>query len=412
MEHADVIVVGAGHAGAQAAISLRQNRFHGSISLIGREPEIPYERPPLSKDYLSREKSWDRICIRPREFWSEKEIAMRLGAEVVAIDPDRHLVTMADGSHAQYGHLIWAAGGDARRLSCAGAELEGVHCIRTKADADTLMHRLEAGARRVVIIGGGFIGLEAAAVLTKFGAEVTLVEALPRVLARVAGEVLSRFYEAEHRAHGVDVRTDRLVKCLLGEKGRVAAVALADGSLLPAEIVIVGIGLEPCVDALMAAGARGSNGVEVDDYCRTSLVDIYAIGDCANHLNGFGNGSMIRLESVQNANDMATTAARAICGNPQPYRAVPWFWSNQYDLRLQTVGLSIGHDQTIVRGDVASRAFSVLYLRQGRVIAIDSVNRVADYAQGRKLVEHGIMALPDLLADASVPLKEVIGQAG
>jgi 3-phenylpropionate/trans-cinnamate dioxygenase ferredoxin reductase subunit len=404
---ADVVIVGAGHGGAQVAIALRQNQFDGSIRVIGREPELPYERPPLSKDYLAREKTFERIMIRPAAFWADKHVEFTLGSEVVAVDPHARTVTTDGGQVIAYGTLVWATGGDPRRLTLPGHDLAGVHAVRTRADADRLMAELDAGARRAVVIGGGYIGLEAAAVLTKLGVHVTLLEALPRVLARVAGEALSAFYEAEHRAHGVDLRTGVTVSGLEGADGKVTGVQLASGEHLPADIVIVGIGIVPAIAPLIAAGAKGGNGIEVDDLCRTSLPHVYAIGDCAAHANAYADGAMIRLESVQNANDQATTVARAITGNPMPYKAVPWFWSNQYDLRLQTVGLSIGHDATVTRGDPAMRAFSVIYLKAGRVIALDCVNAVKDYVQGKKLVEAGAVVAPERLADTAVLLKDL-----
>ena len=404
---ADVVIVGAGHGGAQVAIALRQNQFAGSIHVIGREPELPYERPPLSKDYLAREKSFERIMIRPAAFWVDKAIEFTLGHEVVAVDPVAQTVTTDTGDTIGYGTLVWATGGDPRRLTLDGHDLAGVHAVRTRADVDRLMAELDAGAQRAVVIGGGYIGLEAAAVLTKLGVHVTLLEALPRVLARVAGEALSAFYEAEHRAHGVDLRTGVAVAALEGADGTVTGVRLADGEVLAADIVIVGIGIIPATAPLIAAGAEGGNGVAVDDLCRTSLPHVYAIGDCAAHANAYADHAVIRLESVQNANDQGTTVARAITGHPVPYKAVPWFWSNQYDLRLQTVGLSIGHDATVTRGDPASRAFSVVYLKQGRVIALDCVNAVKDYVQGKKLVETGAIVAPERLADTSVLLKDL-----
>ena len=387
---------------------LRQNGFAGSILVIGREPELPYERPPLSKEYLARDKTFDRIMIRPAAFWQDKGVEMALGHEVVAVDPEARSLRTADGVTLSYGNLIWATGGDARRLSCAGHDLTGVHGVRTRADADRLMAELDAGAKRAVVIGGGYIGLEAAAVLTKLGCHVTLLEALPRVLARVAGEALSTFYQDEHRAHGVDLRTEVAVDCLEGDGTKVTGVRLADGHVLPADLVIVGIGIIPQVGPLLAAGAAGGNGVDVDEYCRTSLPHVYAIGDCAAHANDFADGAVIRLESVQNANDQATTAAKAICGTLVPYKATPWFWSNQYDLRLQTVGLSTGHDLAVLRGDPGTRSFSVVYLKQGKVIALDCVNMVKDYVQGKKLVEARAQIAAEQLADASVPLKDML----
>lgn len=402
----DVLIVGAGHGGAQAAVALRQQKFEGTIALLGDEPEPPYERPPLSKEYLSGEKTFERILIRPQTFYGERNIDLLLDRRVVSVDAAAHRVTLADGSTIGYGKLIWATGGSPRKLVCSGHDLKGVHGVRTRADVDRMMDEL-ATTEKVVVIGGGYIGLEAAAVLSKFGKSVTVLEALDRVLARVAGEPLSRFYEAEHRAHGVDVRLGVSVDCIEEENGAACGVRLADGSVLPAQMVIVGIGIIPAVEPLLAAGAAGGNGVDVDALCRTTLPDVFAIGDCAMHANDFAEGARIRLESVQNANDQAAVVARTIMGGSEPYHAVPWFWSNQYDLRLQTVGLSTGYDDLVIRGDVAARSFSIVYLKQGRVIALDCVNATKDYVQGRALVIGGISPAKDQLADPAVPLKSL-----
>jgi len=408
MSKADVVIVGAGHGGAQCAIALRQNGFEGTITVIGREPEHPYERPPLSKEYFAREKTFDRLYIRPPTFWAEKEITFKLGTEVTKVDPAAQELALSDGETYGYGKLVWATGGDPRRLSCSGADLAGVHAVRTREDCDTLMAEIDAGTKNVVVIGGGYIGLEAAAVLSKMGLKVTLLEALPRVLARVAGEPLSEFYQDEHRTHGVDLRTGVAVDCLVGDGHKVTGVQLAGGEVLGAEAVIVGIGIVPAVGPLILAGAAGANGVDVDEYCRTSLPDIYAIGDCAAFACDFAGATVMRVESVQNANDMATCVAKAICGDAKPYKAFPWFWSNQYDLRLQTAGINLGFDQTVIRGNPEDRSFSVIYLKEGKVLALDCVNAVKDYVQGRKLVEAG--AKPDLaaLADKEKPLKELL----
>jgi len=399
----DIVIVGTGHAGAQAAIALRQEGFEGTIAMIGEEDCPPYERPPLSKEYLAGDKPFERILIRPERFWEERAITLRLGEQVVAVDAEARCLTTAAGIVIDYGTLIWAAGGHARRLSCDGHQLTGVHGVRSRADVDRLIAELPDVAQ-VVVIGGGYIGLEAAAVLTKFGKAVTIVEAQDRVLARVAGEALSRFYEAEHRAHGVTVRLSESVACIEGE-GRISGVRLADGTVLAAQMAIVGIGIVPAVQPLIAAGAADENGVAVDTQGRTSLPHIYAVGDCAAHANDFADGAVIRLESVQNAHDQATVAARTIMGREVAYHAVPWFWSNQYDLKLQTVGLSTGHDQAILRGDPASRSFSVVYLRQGRVIALDCVNAMRDFVQGKALVAGGATVPVEALADAGRPLK-------
>lgn len=406
MTRYDVVIVGAGHGGAQAAIALRQRKFAGTIAVIGEEPELPYERPPLSKDYLAGDKTFERILIRPPAFWAEREVTMLTGRRVVAVDPDSHSVTTAEGATIGYGRLIWAAGGHPRRLSCEGHDLAGVHAVRTRADVDALATELPA-VTHVAVVGGGYIGLEAAAVLAKFGKQVTVIEAQDRVLARVAGEALSRFFEDEHRAHGVTLRLSTGVEAIAGDGNRVTGVRLAGGEVVPADMVIVGIGIMPAVEPLVAAGAEGANGVAVDAACRTRLPDIFAIGDCAAHASRFADGATIRLESVQNANDMATVVARTLTGEDATYDAVPWFWSNQYDLKLQTVGLSAGHDAVVVRGDPATRSFSVVYLRGGAVIALDCVNATRDYVQGRALVERGIAADPAVLADTDTPLKSL-----
>jgi 3-phenylpropionate/trans-cinnamate dioxygenase ferredoxin reductase subunit len=407
MKSFDVLIVGAGHAGAQAAQGLRQLKYTGSIGLLGDEPEAPYERPPLSKDYLLGEKTFERILIRPTSFWPEHNVELLSGRRAVGVDPAAHTVTLEGGETLGYGVMVWATGGAARRLNCAGHDLTGVHTVRTRADVDRMLDEL-AATERVVVVGGGYIGLEAAAGLTKLGKHVTVLEAADRVLGRVAGEPLSRFYEAEHRAHGVDLRTGVAVDCIEEKDGRATGVRLSTGDVMPAQMVVVGVGIVPAVAPLLAAGAKGGNGVEVDAVCRTSLPDVYAIGDCALHANAFADGAKIRLESVQNANDQARVVAKAITGVAEPYHAVPWFWSNQYDLRLQTVGLSTGYDQTVVRGEVSARSFSIVYLAQGRVIALDCVNATKDYVQGRALVTGRVSVDPELLADAATPLKEMI----
>jgi 3-phenylpropionate/trans-cinnamate dioxygenase ferredoxin reductase subunit len=408
MERADIVIVGSGHGGAQAAIALRQHGFEGSITIVGRDPLPPYERPPLSKEYLAGDKPFERIMIRPPAFWDERQVTLRLSSVVTAVDPQAHTLKLASGEEIGYGTLVWAAGGDPRRLSCGGADLSGIHAIRDKADVDRLMSELDGGARRVVVIGGGYIGLEAAAVLIKLGCQVTLIEALPRVLARVAGEPLSDFYQDQHRAHGVDLRLSATVARLEGENGWVRRVVLEGGDAIACDMVVVGIGIVPAAGPLISAGAAGANGIDVDEFCRTTLPDVYAIGDCAAHASAWADGAVVRIESVQNAHDMATTAAKHIVCIDEPYRAFPWFWSNQYDLKLQTAGLSLGYDETVVRGDLDQAKFSLIYLKEGRVIALDCVNATKDYVQGRKLIEAG--AAPDraALADVEVPLKGLL----
>jgi len=405
MERFDVLVVGAGQAGAQVAISLRQQGFTGSIGLLGEEPDPPYERPPLSKAYLAGEAEADSLALRPPAFWAESHVQLLPGERVVAIAAGDHEARCASGRVLRYGTLAWTAGGRARQLHCPGAALAGVHVVRTRAHVDVLRAEVLT-ARRAVIIGGGYIGLETAAVLAKLGCEVTVIEAMDRVLARVTSPTVSAFYEAEHGRHGVRVRAGCGVAALEGGQ-RVEAVLLADGTCLPADVVVAGIGLEPEVQALREAGARCGNGVEVDGRCRTSLPDVYAAGDCASHVNRHAGGARIRLESVQNANDQARVIAANIAGVPTEYASVPWFWSQQYDLKLQTVGLFSGHDQAVVRGSPEGRSFSVVYLRDRKVIALDCINAPRDFVLGKKLVMLGAEAAVADLADPAHDLAKI-----
>jgi len=402
-----VVIVGAGQAGASTALALRQGGFDGTVTLLGDEPYLPYERPPLSKEYLAGERPAERLLLRPPGFWAERAIEVRTARRVVALSPATRCVTTAAGDTFTFDWLVWAAGGRARRLPVPGADLGGVHVIRTLEDVDSIRADLR-DARHVLIAGGGYVGLEAAAVLVKQGHAVTIVEMQDRLLARVAAPEVSAFYLAEHRTHGVDVRLGARVAVLEGDSGgHVRAALLADGTRLMADLVIAGIGLEPEVAVLAAAGADCPDGVTVDRWCRTGLAGVLAIGDCARHPNDFAGGGPVRLESVQNASDMARTAAAVILHGEAapPYRAVPWFWSNQYDLRLQTVGLSAGADARVVRGDPATRSWSLVYLRGGAVVALDCINAARDYVQGRLLVERGARIAPDRLADAATPLK-------
>ncbi len=403
----DILIVGAGHAGAQAAIALRQQKFEGTIGLMGNEKYPPYERPPLSKEYLAGDKPFERIMLRPESFWGERNIDLLTGCRVSKVDPMEKTVTLSTDDEIGYHKLIWATGGAPRMLDCPGSQARNIHGVRSRADVDKIMAALPS-TDKVAVVGGGYIGLEAAAVLTKLGKSVTILESLDRVLSRVAGETLSRFYEEEHRRQGVTVELNAMVEAFeTNDDGMATGVRLADGRVLDADMIIVGIGIIPETGPLVAAGAAAGNGVDVDQTCRTSLNGVYAIGDCAAHANRFAHGAHIRLESVQNANDQAKVAALDIIGEKCEYDAVPWFWSNQYDLKLQTVGLSTGHDEYIVRGDPATRSFSIIYLKDGKVIALDCVNATKDYVQGRKVVEAGLTLDRTQLADPDVPIKEV-----
>jgi 3-phenylpropionate/trans-cinnamate dioxygenase ferredoxin reductase subunit len=401
----DVLIVGSGHGGVQTAAALRPLDFAGSIGIVTAETDPPYERPPLSKDYLAGEKPFEQILFHQPQFWEDKRITLIGGQEIRRVDAEHHRIA-SDSEEFGFGSLVWAAGGQPRRLTCDGSDLEGLHMIRSRQDVDRLRAEL-LGANQIVVIGGGYIGLEAAAVLAAAGKQVTIMEALDRPLSRVAAAPISDFFVREHQRHGVKFMLDTVVSCIEGVSGRVARVLLRDGSAIAADCVIVGIGIEPAVDPLLAAGAEGSNGVLVDEHCRTSLTNIFAVGDCALHRNSFGPEEPVRIESVQNATDQAMTVARFIAGQPQPYHATPWFWSHQYEVKLQTVGLNAGYDDFLVRGDASSERFSVLYFRQGALVALDCVNMVKDYVQGRKLIEAKSSYDRSALQDASVPLKSL-----
>jgi len=400
----DVLIVGAGHAGAQAALMLRKLGYAGAVALAGAEADPPYERPPLSKAFLAGAEPFERMLMRPKEAWAALNIDLLPGRKIVAVDPAAHEARCENGDRLSYGKMIWAAGGTPRRLPAPGGDLAGIYVIRSRPDVDAIRAGL-GGAKDIVIIGGGYIGLEAASVLVGMGKRVCVLEAQERLLARVAGPELSAFYEYEHRSRGVDVRLGAKIEAIIEKGGRPAGVRLAGGEDLPADLVIVGIGIAPDVEPLIAAGAEGAlGGVKVDECCRTSLPDIYAAGDCAAHANRYAGGAVIRLESVQNAHDQAAAAAAAIAGDPKPYDAVPWFWSDQYDLKLQTAGLSAGHDKAVLRGDPDSRSFSVIYQKDSRVIALDCVNATRDYAQGRRLVANGGECDLKTLTDPAAPL--------
>ena len=406
-EFYDILIVGAGHAGAQAAIALRQQKFEGSIALMGNEKYPPYERPPLSKEYLAGDKEFERILLRPESFWGERGIDLLTGCRVSKVDAAEKRVTLANDEEVSFGKLIWATGGSPRMLNCPGSQARNIHAVRSKADVDKIMAALPT-TDKVLVVGGGYIGLEAAAVLTKLGKKVTVVESLDRVLSRVAGETLSRFYEGYHRSQGVTIELEASVEAFnTNADGMATGVTLDDGRVINADMFIVGIGVIPETGPLVAAGATTGNGVDVDRHCRTSLEDIYAIGDCAAHSNKYANGAMIRLESVQNANDQAKVVALDIMGLECEYDSLPWFWSNQYDLKLQTVGLSTGFDDYVLRGNTDAAKFSIIYFRDNKVIALDCVNATKDYVQGRKVVEAGMALDKDQLSDVDIPIKEV-----
>ena len=391
----DVLIVGAGVAGVQVAASLRKQGFAGSIGIATRERHHPYELPPLSKGFLRGEVDEHELHQRPIDFFASEGIDLLLETEVRALSADAHTAQCADGTEILYGRLVWAAGGTPRSLPLPGMSLPGVHSMRTLDDARMLADRLR-DASSAAIIGGGHIGLELAAAFRHSNVQTTVLEAADRLLARVTSPVVSDYYQRLHTAHGVNIVTGAVIESIEGSD-HATGVCLADGTVVPADIVIVGVGLAPSIAPLEAAGAECSNGVNVDAEGRTSLPDVYAAGDCANRPNPYFEGQRVRLESVPDANDQARIVAQSIMGLPVDSPAVPWFWSHQYETRMQTVGLLSGYDEAVVHGDVDDEKFSVVYLRAGRIIAMDCVNRPRDFALGKKLVGMGTPATPDEL---------------
>ncbi|MGM7775784.1 NAD(P)/FAD-dependent oxidoreductase [Arthrobacter sp. KNU-44] len=404
----DTLIVGAGHGGAQLALSLAGAGYAGSVAVISNEPYEPYERPPLSKGFLTGQTAAGDLDLRSRGYWESTGIEFILNTEVVRVDAAERRVWTAGGESIGYARLVWAAGGNARRLPVPGGDLEGVYTLRTRSDAERLKAELAAGARNAVIIGGGYIGLESAAALVAAGLSVTVVESMDRLLARVTGPAVSEYFAGLHQRSGVEVLLGQGVVELAGTNGRVNAVQLASGREIPADVVVVGVGLVPNTGVLEGAGAEAGNGIIVDEYCRTRLPGVYAIGDCANFPSA-RTGGRLRLESVQNAVDQAKLVAAEIAtGAPAPYDALPWFWSHQYGTRLQTAGLLTGYDDCVVRGDPGTGKFSAVYLQGRTVLAIDAVNTVRDFAQGKVLVGAEYAGTREELADPARPLKDVV----
>ncbi len=400
-----ILIIGGGQAGAQAIDTLRREGFGGRLVLIGDEPELPYQRPPLSKKYLSGEMPADRLVFRHRSFYDEHRIELKLGKQAVRLDAGARRVELADGEKLTYDRLLLCLGAESRRLTCPGAALPGVHYLRALADVAPIQAGFKPQAR-VVIIGGGYIGLETAATCRKMGCEVTVLEMADRVMNRVVAPSVSQYFAEEHRAHGVTLICDMGVVCLEG-RGRVEHVVCADGTRHAADLVIVGVGAVPITELASAAGLACDNGIVVDEYCRTSDAAIYAAGDCTNHPSP-RFGRRVRLESVDNAFEQAKTAALNLLDKPVAHDRVPWFWSDQFDNKLLIVGLSQDHDRQVLRGDPASRSFSVCYLKGRELLAVEAINHSKDYMAARKLIADRALMHLDKLADNELALKEAI----
>jgi len=399
-----VVIAGAGHAAGQVVATLRQKKFDGKITMIGEEPWLPYQRPPLSKKYLAGELPAERLHFKPASFYDDPGIEVLLETRVASLDPAGRSVRTAEGSQVCYDKLVLATGARPRLLKLPGANLEGIHYLRTIADVDGIRSQLQQGTR-LAIVGAGYIGLEVAAVAATLGADVTVIEMENRVMSRVVSPQISEFYQKEHAGHGVQLRLSTAISGFSGDD-KVGGVALSDGGEVAADLVLIGIGVVPNTELASHAGLAVDNGIVVDDRCRTSDPDVFAVGDCTQHPNDI-LGCRVRLESVHNALEQAKTAASNICGEETHYAQVPWFWSDQYDLKLQIAGLSQGYDQALLRGDPDGRAFSCLYLRDGQLIAIDAINSPKDFMQSKALIAAHAVIAPELLVDTATELKNM-----
>jgi 3-phenylpropionate/trans-cinnamate dioxygenase ferredoxin reductase subunit len=399
------VIVGTGQAGFQTAASLRTEGYQEKITLIGDERHIPYQRPPLSKGFPLGQQDFESIELRPRNFYQDHQIDLITGKKVSAIDRQERHVTLASSERFPYDKLVLAVGARNRTLSLKGAELDGVLYLRSLDEAVVVKERLKS-AQNIVVIGGGFIGLELAAVACSLGKSVTVLEALPRLMSRAVAPIISDFYRDFHTSKSVKIVCGASVSEITGSSGKVQGVLLADGTRYPADLIFVGIGVVPNNELAQDAGLLIANGIAVNEYLETSGENIFAIGDCAEHPCEFA-GARIRLESVQNAADQAQCVAATIAGRRNAYRALPWFWTDQFEIKLQMAGISNAHDCVVSRGNAETRKLSVFYFKEGRLIAIDSINRPLDHMMGRKLIAAGVRLTPAQAADESVDLKKL-----
>lgn len=399
-----VVIAGAGHGAGQAVATLKQKNFAGEIVLVGDEPWLPYQRPPLSKKYLAGELPVERLLFKPERFYDQPNFDLRLSTRVTAIDRSGQRI-VTEAGQIDYDWLILATGSRVRRLMIDGANLEGIHYLRNISDVDRIRADL-ASARKIVIIGAGYIGLEVAAVARQLGLDVRVVEMAGRVMSRVVSPAVSRFFEREHAARGVKLSLSTGIAGFTERDGRVTGVKTNRDDVIAADLIVVGIGIQPNTELASDAGLEIDNGIVVDERCRTGDRRIYAIGDCSAHPSRI-YGGRIRLESVHNAVEQAKTAAANVCGEEVVYDQVPWFWSDQYDVKLQIAGLSDGYDRFVIRGDSNSRSFSCLYLAEGRLLAVDAVNAPKDFMQSKALIAAGARPDPDRLADPDMPLKDL-----
>ncbi len=399
-----VVIAGAGHAAGQVVATLKQKKFEGKILLIGDEAWLPYQRPPLSKKFLAGELPAERLYFKPPNFYDEANIEVRLNTSITSIDRDDHSIETATGDKISYDKLILALGSRVRRVDVDGADLDGVHYLRSIDNVECIRESIGT-AGNLVIVGAGYIGLEVAAVMRQLGHNVTVIEMADRVMSRVVSPVVSEFFQQQHTEHGVQLQLSTGLKRFIGDN-RVSAVETDDGRTFPADAVVIGVGIVPNTEIAAAADLQIDNGIVVDDRCQTSDTDVYAVGDCTAHPNSIYR-RRLRLESVHNALEQAKTAAANICGGDLRYSQVPWFWSDQYDLKLQIAGLSEDYDDIVVRGTLQDAVFSCLYLRDGRLIACDAINSPRDFMQSKALIANQATIDPQRLADSGNQLKDL-----
>lgn len=399
------ILVGASHAAAQLIPGLRQEGWEGEILVISDDPRLPYHRPPLSKAYLSGEKSADTLSIRPEMFYEKQKVQFRTG-RVQQIDRKNKTVNLADGDALPYDKLVLCTGARVRKVELPGSELAGVNYLRDLQDAQAIKEGVVEGGH-AVIVGGGYIGLETAASLTKLGMQVTVLEMAERILQRVTAPEVSQFYHRVHTGHGVKVLTSTSAQAFSGD-GRVEKVICSDGTELDADLVVIGVGVIPNTELAEQAGLDIDNGIAVDSFCRTQDPDIFAAGDCTSQVSKV-YGRRLRLESVPNATEQAKTAAASVCGQEKNCTTLPWFWSDQYDLKLQIAGLSQGYDQVVIRGDIENgESFVAFYLQNGKLLAADCVNRPKEFMLSKRIIANALAVDPERLADESIEVNDIV----
>ncbi|NVK87940.1 MAG: FAD-dependent oxidoreductase [Gammaproteobacteria bacterium] len=404
MNHCGCIIIGGSHAAAQLAVSLRQEGWQEPITVISDASSLPYQRPPLSKGFLAQKVTADKLLIRPPALYETNQIDFRLQQVVSAVDPVNKQVTLANGECLAYSKLAFCTGARVRRIEICGADAKGIHYLRDLQDVVGLQQAL-TGSQQIVIVGGGYIGLETAASLRQLGHSVTVIEAAPRLLQRVTAPAVSEYFQRLHEANGVTIVTQKQVaEFVTAESGVVTQVLCTDGSTYPADLVIVGIGVRPNLELAQAAGLECADGIVVDEYARTADPDIVAAGDCAQHPLPYYD-QLKRLESVPNAMEQAKVAAATLCGKSKPYQALPWFWSDQYQTKLQIAGLNSGYDKTVIRGDQTTHNFSVWYFHEQRLLAVDCINQPKDFMLAKALISQNKAIDQSQLSDLDFDLK-------